>query len=452
MSQPNSVFDYVLDELEREIAQVLPLSLHGRVTQVAGTVVKAVMPQVRVGEYCLLKNRYGDQHTPAEVIGFEENVALIAPIGDIHGISSGTEVIPTGVLMQVPVGLDMAGCVLDGIGNIISHPHDKKPELATHYPVMADPPSPLSRPLVNQPLAMGVRAIDSLLTCGIGQRIGIFAGAGVGKSSLLSMLVKHASADINVIALIGERGREVREFIDESLGEEAMKKSILIVATSDRPSIERLKAAYVATAVAEFYRDQGKNVLLLMDSLTRFARAQREIGLAAGEAPARRGFPPSVFAELPKLVERAGRSQKGSITAFYTVLIEGDDMSDPVADEVRSLLDGHIILSRDLASKNHYPAIDILGSLSRVMPALVAEQHKLAAARLRELLAKYQEIEFLVQVGEYKSGSDPMGDEVLGKITAIQQFLKQRPNEAADVSETLNQLLQLVQPPAQQAG
>lgn len=446
MNHAASVFDYIFDELEQNVAQVLTLNLHGRVTQVAGTVVKAVLPQVRVGEYCLLKNRYGNHHTPAEVIGFEENVALIAPIGDIHGISSGTEVIPTGVLMQVPVGVQLAGCVLDGIGNVISHPDKQAPDITDHYPVMAEPPPPLSRPLVKQPMAMGVRAIDSLLTCGIGQRIGIFAGAGVGKSSLLSMLVKHASADINIIALIGERGREVREFIDESLGEEAMKKTILIVATSDRPSIERLKAAYVATAVAEFYRDQGKNVLLLMDSLTRFARAQREIGLAAGEAPARRGFPPSVFAELPKLVERAGRSENGSITAFYTVLIEGDDMSDPVADEVRSLLDGHIILSRDLAAKNHYPAIDILGSLSRVMPALVTEQHKLAAARLRELLAKYQEIEFLVQVGEYKAGSDPMGDEVLGKILTIQNFLKQRPNEHAEIGETLAELLKLVQP------
>ncbi|HHC75017.1 MAG TPA: EscN/YscN/HrcN family type III secretion system ATPase, partial [Thiothrix sp.] len=409
-------------------------------------IVKAILPQVSVGEYCLLNNRYRQQTTPAEVIGFEKNIALIDPIGDLRGISSGTEVIASGELMRVGVDESLAGCVLDGIGNIIGENSDKNTVIHRYYPVMAEPPSPLSRPLVKHPLAMGIRTIDSLLTCGIGQRIGIFAGAGVGKSSLLSMLVKHASADINVIALIGERGREVREFIDESLGTEAMKKTVLIVATSDRPSIERLKAAHVATAVAEFFRDQGKNVLLLMDSLTRFARAQREIGLAAGEAPARRGFPPSVFAELPKLVERAGLSEQGSITAFYTVLIEGDDMSDPIADEVRSLLDGHIVLSRDLASKSHYPAIDVLASLSRVMPALVTPQHKAAAERLRELLAKYQEIEFLVQVGEYQAGSDPLGDEALAKINSINQFLKQRPNEAANVAATLNQLVQLVQP------
>jgi type III secretion protein N (ATPase) len=438
-------FNYIVNDIHEALTQTTPVKLRGRVIQVAGTVVKAILPQVRIGEYCLLKNAYDNNTTPAEVIGFEKNIALIAPIGDIRGISSGTEVIPTGVLMQVPVGEQLTGCVLDGIGNIIGNNDQESISIKTHYPVMAEPPSPLSRPLVKQPLAIGIRAIDSLLTCGVGQRIGIFAGAGVGKSSLLSMLVKHAATDINVVALIGERGREVREFIDESLGKEAMKKTILIVATSDRPSIERLKAAYVATAVAEYFRDQGKNVLLLMDSLTRFARAQREIGLAAGEAPARRGFPPSVFAELPKLVERAGLSSKGSITAFYTVLIEGDDMSDPVADEVRSLLDGHIILSREMAAKNHYPAIDILGSLSRVMPALVNNQHKRAAAKLRELLAKYQEIEFLVQVGEYKSGSDPLADEALNKITAINEFLKQRPDEHADVPTTLSQLMQIVQ-------
>jgi len=444
-----SIFQYVTQQLKTQLNQTNTSVLRGRVIHVAGTIVKAILPQVSVGEYCLLKNRYSEQTTPAEVIGFEKNIALLAPIGDLRGISSGTEVITSGELMRVGVDESLAGCVLDGIGNIIGENHTKNTVIHRYYPVMAEPPSPLSRPLVKHPLAMGIRAIDSLLTCGIGQRIGIFAGAGVGKSSLLSMLVKHAAADINVIALIGERGREVREFIDESLGPEAMKKTVLIVATSDRPSIERLKAAHVATAVAEFFRDQGKNVLLLMDSLTRFARAQREIGLAAGEAPARRGFPPSVFAELPKLVERAGLSAQGSITAFYTILIEGDDMSDPIADEVRSLLDGHIILSRELASKSHYPAIDVLASLSRVMPALVTPQHRAAAERLRELLAKYHEIEFLVQVGEYKSGSDPLGDEALAKITHINQFLKQRPNEHADVATTLTQLVQLVQAPNQ---
>ncbi|MCK5896745.1 MAG: FliI/YscN family ATPase, partial [Cocleimonas sp.] len=313
------------------------------------------------------------------------------------------------------------------------------------YPVIAPSPSPLERDIINEPMGLGVKAMDGLLTCGVGQRMGVFAGAGVGKSFFMSMLVQHAEVDVNVIALIGERGREVREFIEDALGEEGMKKTVLIVSTSDRPSIERLKAAYVATAVAEYYRDKGQNVLLMMDSLTRFARAQREIGLAAGEAPARRGFPPSVFAELPLLVERAGRSNKGSITAFYTVLVEGDDMSDPIADEIRSLLDGHIVLSRDLASKNHYPAIDILQSLSRVMPAIVHPQHKEAAAKIRSLMAKHKEIEFLVRVGEYQAGVDPEGDEALAKIDAINDFLTQKPDEVWYATDTIPQLMQILQ-------
>ena len=438
-----SAFSALIDNLQSAIEDSSPVTLRGRIIHVAGTIVRAILPQVQVGEYCLLKNRQTHQTTPAEVIGFEKNIALLAPIGDMRGISSGTEVIPTGNLMQVPVGDDLLGCVLDGVGNIIDSGGRDNINIQQYYPVMAEPPSPLSRPMVDQPLSLGIRSIDSLMTCGIGQRIGIFAGAGVGKSSLLSMLVKHASVDVNVVALIGERGREVREFIEVSLGAEAMKKTVLIIATSDKPSIERLKAAYIATAVAEYYRDQGKNVLLLMDSLTRFARAQREIGLAAGEAPARRGFPPSVFAELPKLVERAGRSEHGSITAFYTILVEGDDMSDPIADEVRSLLDGHIVLSREMAAANHYPAIDILDSLSRVMSAITSPEHKAAAAKIRELMAKHKEIEFLVRVGEYKQGVDPKSDEALAKIDAINQFLKQMPDEYTNLQETINYLAQI---------
>jgi type III secretion protein N (ATPase) len=429
--------------LKKALENCQPLVLHGRIVQVTGTVVRAIVPHVKLGELCILRNA-GEQHEiPAEVIGFEQNIALLAPIGDMQGVSAHTEVITTGKILEVPVGEALRGCILDGIGRIQKMGGETMPILTERYPIYANPPDPLLRRRVNQPLSLGIRSLDSLVTCGIGQRIGIFAGAGVGKSSLLSMLVTHAEVDIYVIALIGERGREVREFIEESLGEAGMAKTIMVVATSDRPAIERLKAAYVATAVAEYFRDQGKSVLLLMDSLTRFARAQREIGLAAGEAPARRGFPPSVFSELPKLVERAGNSDKGSITAFYTILVEGDDMSDPIADEVRSLLDGHIMLSRDLAAANHYPAIDVLASLSRIMPQLVTQEHRTTASHLRNLLSKYKEIEFLLRVGEYKHGSDPLADEAIRKMEAIQQFLKQGQHEHSHFNATLTALVQL---------
>lgn len=434
---------YIPQLMQDVLRNCAPLVLHGRIVQVTGTVVRAIVPKVRLGELCLLTNPGSDENIPAEVIGFEQNIALLAPIGDMQGVSVHTQVTATGQVLRVGVGEDIKGCVLDGVGRIQDKGNKEHVSIQEHYPIYANPPDPLSREMVKQPLSLGIRAMDAMITCGVGQRIGIFAGAGVGKSSLLSMLVKHADADAYVVALIGERGREVREFIEESMGAEGMKKTVLVVATSDRPPIERLKAAYVATAVAEFYRDQGKKVLLLMDSLTRFARAQREIGLAAGEAPARRGYPPSVFSELPKLVERAGCGSTGSITAFYTVLIEGDDMSDPIGDEVRSLLDGHIILSRDLAAANHYPAIDVLGSLSRIMPRLVHPKHREAAAHVRKLMAKYKEIEFLVRVGEYQRGSDPEADEALNKIDAINNFLKQAPDQHSPIQETIQGLAQI---------
>jgi type III secretion protein N (ATPase) len=438
-------FQHIPKLLQKAIDEIPPLTLHGRIVQVAGTVVRAILPQARIGELCLLKNNASDDVTPAEVIGIDRNEVLLAPIGDMRGMSTGTAVIATGKTLRVGVGEKLVGCVLDGVGNIMDTGGRGELIMEGSYPVIASSPSPLSRDIINEPMGLGVRAMDALLTCGVGQRMGVFAGAGVGKSSFMSMLVQHAQVDVNIIALIGERGREVREFIEDALGEEGMKKTVLIVSTSDRPSIERLKAAYVATAVAEYYRDQGKNVLLMMDSLTRFARAQREIGLAAGEAPARRGFPPSVFAELPLLVERAGRSDKGSITAFYTVLVEGDDMSDPIADEIRSLLDGHIVLSRDLAAKGHYPAIDVLQSLSRVMPAIVHPKHMAAASKIRSLMAKHKEIEFLVRVGEYQAGVDAEGDEAIAKIEAINTFLKQRTEEVCGAAETIPRLMQLLQ-------
>ncbi|MCK5901803.1 MAG: type III secretion system ATPase SctN [Cocleimonas sp.] len=436
----------ISEQLHKAVSEVPALTLQGRIVQVAGTVVRAILPQASIGELCLLKNKASDEGMPAEVIGIDHNEVLLAPIGDMRGMSTGTSVVATGKSLTVAVGDDLVGCVLDGVGNIMdAGGRDISTlKLDENYPVIAPSPSPLTRDIINEPMALGVRVMDGILTCGVGQRMGVFAGAGVGKSSFMSMLVQHSDVDINIIALIGERGREVREFIEDSLGEEGMKKTVLIIATSDRPSIERLKAAYVATAVAEYYRDQGKNVLLMMDSLTRFARAQREIGLAAGEAPARRGFPPSVFAELPLLVERAGRSDRGSITAFYTVLVEGDDMSDPIADEIRSLLDGHIVLSRELAAKNHYPAIDVLQSLSRVMSAVVHPQHVTAAAKVRRLMAKHKDIEFLVRVGEYQPGVDLEADEALAKIDAINDFLRQRTEEVAKPATSIPQLMQLL--------
>ncbi|EIJ35756.1 type III secretion system ATPase SctN [Thiothrix nivea] len=441
--RPRTPLSHVTDKMRTALETCQPLTLHGRIVQVTGTVVRAIVPRVKLGELCILRNSGDSREIPAEVIGFEQNIALLAPIGEMQGVSGHTQVITTGKVLEVGVGEGLRGCVLDGIGRVLDNRGQAIPEPEQHYPIYATPPDPLARNRVCTPLSLGIRSLDALITCGIGQRIGVFAGAGVGKSSLLSMLVTHAEVDVYVVALIGERGREVREFIEESLGEAGMKKTILVVATSDRPAIERLKAAYVATSVAEYFRDKGNNVLLLMDSLTRFARAQREIGLAAGEAPARRGFPPSVFSELPKLVERAGNSDRGSITAFYTVLVEGDDMSDPIADEVRSLLDGHIMLSRDLAAANHYPAIDILASLSRIMPQLVSPQHRAAASHLRNLLAKYKEIEFLLRVGEYKHGSDPLADEAIRKMDEIQRFLKQPPDEHSSFDATVNWLIQL---------
>ncbi len=337
-----------------------PIQIRGRVTQVTGTLLKAVVPGVRIGELCQLRNPDQSLALLAEVIGFQQHQALLTPLGEMLGVSSNTEVSPTGGMHRVAVGEHLLGQVLDGLGR----PFDGSPpaEPAAWYPVYRDAPPPMSRRLIERPLSLGVRAIDGLLTCGEGQRMGIFAAAGGGKSTLLASLVRNAEVDVTVLALVGERGREVREFIESDLGEQGLRRSVLVVATSDRPAMERAKAGFVATSIAEYFRDQGRRVLLLMDSLTRFARAQREIGLAAGEPPTRRGYPPSVFAALPRLMERAGQSERGSITALYTVLVEGDDMSEPVADETRSILDGHIVLSRKLAAANHYPAIDVLHS------------------------------------------------------------------------------------------
>ena len=431
-------FEYIGSILEDAVRSTTTVEIRGRVEQVVGTIIRAVVPGVKVGELCILKNPWENFELKAEVVGFIKNVALLSPLGSCQGVSPATEVIPTGKILSVPVGPELLGRVVDGLGQ----PIDKGPELRcrTHYPVFAQAPNPMTRIPINKPLTLGLRCIDGMLTCGEGQRMGIFAAAGGGKSTLLSSIIKGCSAEVCVLALIGERGREVREFIEKDLGPEGRKKAVLVVSTSDRSSMERLKAAYTSTAIAEYFRDQGKSVLLMMDSVTRFGRAQREIGLAAGEPPTRRGFPPSVFSELPKLMERAGNNDKGSITALYTVLVEGDDMTEPIADETRSILDGHIVLSRKLASKNHYPAVDILASVSRCMNAIVTKEHKQAAQRLRKILAKYASVELLVQIGEYKKGADAEADDALAHIDRVNAFLKQGLGEKSSFEETLQAL------------
>lgn len=436
-------FEYITEMMELALTEAPTLRIKGRVTQVIGTIIRAVVPMVKVGEVCILRNPDDEFSMKAEVVGFSRDAALLTPIGDIQGISAATEVIPTGRPHNVPVGFGLLGRVLDGLGRPLDEATRGPLEVYKYYPVYSDAPDPLTRRLIKNELPLGIRVLDGLLTCGEGQRMGIFAAAGGGKSTLLGMLVKGADVDVTVIALIGERGREVREFLENELNEEGRSRSVVVCATSDKSAMERVKAAYVATAIAEFFRDQGKRVLFLMDSVTRFARAQREIGLAAGEPPTRRGYPPSVFATLPKLMERVGMNDRGSITALYTVLVEGDEMTEPIADETRSILDGHIVLSRRLAALNHYPAIDVLASASRVMNAVVDESHRAAAGRFRELLAKYSEAELLIKIGEYKRGGDALTDEAIDKIDEIRTFLRQRTDERTAFEETVHQLLRL---------
>ena len=437
-------FDYIPEVLDRAVENAQLIDVKGRVIQVVGTIIKAAVPGVKVGEVCLLRNPWEQYEVQAEVVGFTREAVLLTALGQMIGISAQTEVIPTRRVHMVPVGRSLLGRVLDGLGRPLDsetkgplHPED-------FYPVYADPPSPLERRMIGRPISLGVRALDGLLTCGEGQRMGIFAAAGGGKSTLLAQIVRNTEADVTVLALIGERGREVREFIEKDLGPEGLAKSVVVCSTSDRSAMERLKAAYVATSIAESFRDKGLRVLLLMDSVTRFGRAQREIGLAAGEPPTRRGFPPSVFSELPKLMERAGNSAKGSITALYTVLVEGDDMTEPIADETRSILDGHIILSRKLAQMNHYPAIDILQSISRCQNAIIPPEHKAAASKLREILARYAEVELLLKIGEYQKGADRETDEAIAKIDAVNAFLRQGLTERPTYAETVRKLKEAV--------
>ncbi len=435
--------DHIPGQMRQAVDKCRFIQIRGRVTQVTGTLLKAVVPGVRIGELCHLRNPDSTLSLKAEVIGFQQHQALLTPLGEMFGISSNTEVSPTGAMHQVGVGDHLLGQVLDGLGQPFDGSNAKEP--SQWYPVYQDAPPPMSRKLISEPISLGVRAIDGLLTCGEGQRMGIFAAAGGGKSTLLAKLIRSAEVDVTVLALIGERGREVREFIEDDLGEEGLKRSVLVVATSDRPAMERAKAGFVATSIAEYFRDQGKKVLLLMDSVTRFARAQREIGLAAGEPPTRRGYPPSVFAALPRLMERAGQSDKGSITALYTVLVEGDDMTEPVADETRSILDGHIILSRKLAAANHYPAIDVLRSASRVMNNIIEQDHAQVAGQIRQWMASYEEVELLLKIGEYQQGQDAVADQAIARHEAITNWLRQGTHEPSELIGAIEALKGIAQ-------
>ncbi|MDO1583184.1 type III secretion system ATPase SctN [Rhizobium oryzicola] len=434
--------DGFVHRLAAQVDRFSAFTVTGRVRKVVGTMIHAAVPEIEIGEIVELINRSSNLRLYAECVGFLDEEALLSPIGETQGISPRTEVRRTGRVQAVAVGPGLKGRVLDGLGNFVDGRDDHfVPE--SFYPVYKNPPDPMTRRIIDRPLPLGVRAIDGVLTCGEGQRMGIFAAAGGGKSTLLSMLVKGAAVDVTVIALIGERGREVREFIEHDLGPDGLAKSVIVVATSDRSSMERAKAAFTATAIAEYFRDQGQRVLFLMDSVTRFARAQREIGLAAGEPPTRRGFPPSVFANLPRLMERVGMNERGSITALYTVLVEGDDMTEPVADETRSILDGHIILSRKLAAANHFPAIDVLASKSRVMRSVTTREHQAMAAKINEWLAAYADVELLIKVGEYKQGADPQSDLAIARYKPINEFLKQATDEFDDFGTMLRKLQQV---------
>ncbi len=414
------------------------VSALGKVAKVVGLTVESIGPEAKLNDLCLIYSAARPDPVKAEVVGFRDDRVLLMPYDDVEGVGLGSFVENTGAPLMVKVTDDLLGQSLDGVGNPMSF--EGLPDESPKYSVEADPPDPLAREIITDALPLGVKAVDGLITVGKGQRIGIFAGSGVGKSTLMGMFARNTKADINVIALIGERGREVREFIERDLGPEGMKRSVVVIATSDRPALIRNKAAKTATAIAEYFRDQGKDVLLMMDNLTRFSMAQREIGLASGEPPVSRGYPPSVYSEMPKLLERAGNSDKGSITGLYAVLVDGDDFNEPIADTARGILDGHIVLSRNMAQKNHYPAIDVLASISRVMSAVATKEHKAVAGQMKEVLAVYRDAEDLINIGAYRAGSNKSIDYAISKIDACNSFLKQGTDEKFDFDDIVQQM------------
>lgn len=425
-----------LSRYQRSLTQLNPMRISGRVVQVIGLTIEAVGLDCQIGEICKIQTRR-DEVVLSEVVGFRNSTTLLMPLGDMEGIQPDSRVYPQGTVFRAPVGNELLGRVLDGIGDPIDS-GGPLGDLQT-MAINNSAPHPMERQIIKEPLVTGVRAIDGMLTCGKGQRMGIFAGSGVGKSTLMGTIARSSRSDVSVIALIGERGREVRDFVEKDLGPEGLKRSVVVVSTSDKPALLRLKAAYVAMTIAEYFRNEGLDVTFLMDSVTRFAMAQREVGLAIGEPPASRGYTPSVFALLPKLLERAGTGRCGSITGYFTVLVEGDDFNEPICDAVRSILDGHIILSRQLATRNHYPAIDVLGSISRVMPTITSPEHRNWAAKSRRLLATYEKARDLINIGAYVAGSDPEIDEAIAFMPQLNNFLLQGP-EFSPFDETLLQL------------
>jgi flagellum-specific ATP synthase len=425
------------------IRNVSTVKQYGSVTQVVGLVIESAGPAVSIGRLCDIENRDDNTHIKAEAVGFRDNRILLMPLGTVKGITPGAIVTSTAEQLRVPVGPALIGRILGGLGQPID---GKGPIVATTTrPINSEPVPALKRRRITEPLYTGIKAVDLTTAIGLGQRMGVFAGSGVGKSVMLGMMARSSSADVNVLALIGERGREVREFIEGDLGPEGMKKTVVVCVTSDQPALIRIKGAMVATTVAEYFRDQGLKVMLLMDSLTRVAMAQREIGIAVGEPPTTKGYTPSVFALLPKLLERAGQSEKGSITGVYAVLVEGDDFNEPISDAVRSILDGHVSLSRRLASLNQYPAVDILDSISRLMKDIKSDKEKALAGRVRELLSIYRESEDLINIGAYVKGSNPKIDEAIAKVSDINDFFRQKIHEPMDYGESLRRLEEIVE-------
>ncbi len=440
MSRPLITLDRYLNVVEG----AKPIRLHGKVTQVVGLVIEGHCPDTSVGAICEVRPKDGEP-IPAEVVGFKDNKTLLMPLGELRGVGLDSLITVRRDKASLRVGPGLLGRVIDGLGNPID---DKGPlHLETEYPIYAAPVNPMKRPPIRKPLDLGIRSINGLLTCGQGQRVGIMAGSGVGKSTLLGMIARYTEADVNVIALIGERGRELREFVEKDLQEQGLHKSVVVVATSDQPPLVRMRGAYLATTIAEYFKDQGKKVLLMMDSATRFAMAMREVGLAIGEPPTTKGYTPSVFAALPKLLERTGNFQEGSITGLYTVLVEGDDFNEPISDAMRSILDGHIVLTRDLAARNIYPPIDLLASASRVMGDVTDEHHRRLAGKFKEALATYRQSEDLINIGAYKAGSNQAIDHAIRKIDAMTNYQKQAITDPVTLAEAVEQMQQIFDQP-----